>query len=148
LSSSGKGGGIVEYSQSPDNSRQEAAEGEPVRRHVAELLTKHRVTTGKPVYGLFIANRINSNTAETFRIGAWYGRDDARLRLDILPFTLEQFEALFIAFFQCRRVNVQNIKELLDRCSDLRPSHEGPAWKEQIDIVIRDHIRQIRNQST
>lgn len=53
------------------NSRQEAAEGEPVRRHVADLVMHHQERAGKPVYGLFIANRVDSNTAETFRIGVW-----------------------------------------------------------------------------
>jgi hypothetical protein len=126
-----------------DNSRQEAAEGEPVRRHVAELLTDHRARTGKPVYGLFIANRIDSNTAETFRIGAWYDRDDARLRLDILPFTLEQFRALFTALFEYRRVDVQTIRGLLDRCSDTRLAHEAPAWKQQIGVIIQQQIQQL-----
>jgi AlwI restriction endonuclease len=71
-----------------DNSRQEAAEGEPVRRHVADLVSHYGGQTCKPVYGLFIANRIDSNTAETFRIGAWYTRADEKMRLDIIPVTL------------------------------------------------------------
>ena len=54
------------------SSRQEAAEGEPVRRHVANIV---RENTGVDVYGLFIAPRIDNNTAETFRTGVWY-RDD------------------------------------------------------------------------
>lgn len=64
-----------------ENSRQEAMEGEPVRRHVADLMQRYR----KPVYGLFLANRIDSNTAETFRIGVWYTRDDRKLALHIVP---------------------------------------------------------------
>ena len=68
-------------------------EGEPVRRHVADLMQQYN----KPVYGLFIANRIDSNTAETFRIGVWYTRDDVRLNLHIVPFTLMQFSTFFKA---------------------------------------------------
>ena len=49
------------------SSRQEAAEGEPVRRHVAETRTRYQVS-GKPVYGLFIAPEIDTNTAETYRL--------------------------------------------------------------------------------
>lgn len=52
---------VVEVTLST-NSRQEAMEGEPVRRHVADLVQKYK----KPVYGLFVANKIDSNTAETF----------------------------------------------------------------------------------
>ena len=47
------------------SSRQEAAEGEPVRRHVA--LYAEENTTGKDVYGLFIAPRVDTNTAHTFQ---------------------------------------------------------------------------------
>ena len=43
------------------SSRQEAMEGEPVRRHVSDAVLKY----DKPVYGMFIAVRIDTNTAET-----------------------------------------------------------------------------------
>lgn len=129
-----------------DNSRQEAAEGETVRRHVADLLIEHRARTGKPVFGLFIANRINSNTAETFRIGAWYDQDDRKLQLDILPFTLEQFKALFVALFERRSVEVRAIRELLERCSAIRPNHDAPGWKQQIGTLIQEQIQQLGNQ--
>ena len=41
----------------------------------------------KPVYGMFIAVRIDTNTAETFRHGIWYARGDVKQRLDIVPLT-------------------------------------------------------------
>ena len=50
-----------------ESSRQEAAEGEPVRRHVADIAEEQKAIGGKAVYGLFLANRIDSDTAETFR---------------------------------------------------------------------------------
>lgn len=53
------------------SSRQEAMEGEPVRRHVSDAVLKY----DKPVYGMFIAVRIDTNTAETFRHGIWYAKD-------------------------------------------------------------------------
>lgn len=126
-----------------ENSRQEAAEGEPVRRHVADLLADHRTRTGKPVYGLFLAKNIDSNTAETFRIGVWYDRDDAKHRLDILPCTLEQFKSLFTALFQYQRVDVAAIRTLLDRCSEIRPQHEAPAWKQQIGSIVQQQIQEL-----
>jgi len=58
------------------SSRQEAAEGEPVRRHVAKEKAKIAAVSGKPVYGLFLARTIDNNTAETFRIGVWYSGDE------------------------------------------------------------------------
>ena len=80
-------------------SRQESMEGEPVRRHVSDAVLKY----GKndiPVYGLFIAVKIDTNTAETFRHGVWYAKGDVKQRLDILPLTLAQFQKCFIALFQ------------------------------------------------
>lgn len=123
-----------------DNSRQEAAEGEPVRRHVADLVSHYGAQSGKPVYGLFIANRIDSNTAETFRIGVWFTRTDDKMRLDIIPVTLVQFKAFFEALFTFGRVEVGLIRELLDLCSGLRPAHEAPAWKLEIEQTIKQQI--------
>lgn len=131
-----------------DNSRQEAAEGELVRRHVAELVSHYRADlmayygaqSGKPVYGLFIANRIDSNTAETFRIGVWFTRTDDKMRLDIIPLTLAQFKAFFEALFTSGRVEVGLIRELLDLCGGLRPAHEAPAWKREIEQIIEQRI--------
>lgn len=123
-----------------DNSRQEAAEGEPVRRHVADLVSHYGERSGKPVYGLFIANRIDSNTAETFRIGVWFTRADDKMRLDIIPVTLAQFKAFFEALFTAGRVEAGLIRELLELCGDLRPAHEAPAWKREIEAVITQQI--------
>lgn len=123
-----------------DNSRQEAAEGEPVRRHVADLVSHYGVQSGKPVYGLFIANRIDSNTAETFRIGVWFTRTDDKMRLDIIPVTLIQFKAFFEALFTSGRVEVGLIRELLDLCGGLRPAHEAPAWKHEIQQTFNHRI--------
>jgi hypothetical protein len=73
------------------SSRQEAMEGEPVRRHVSDAVLHY----SKPVYGMFIAVKIDTNTAETFRHGVWYAKDDEQQRLNIVPFTLAQFQRCF-----------------------------------------------------
>jgi len=123
-----------------DNSRQEAVEGEPVRRHVADLVSFYGKQSGKPVYGLFIANRIDSNTAETFRNGVWFTRADDKLRLDITPVTLEQFKAFFEALFASGCVEVSLVRELLDLCGSLRPNYEAPGWKREIELTVQQQI--------
>jgi len=125
------------------NSRQEAAEGEPVRRHVANLVTHYAEATGKPVYGLFIANRIDSNTAETFRIGIWYTNNDERMRLDIIPVTLADFKTFFEALFIADQVDAGLVRELLDQCSELRLHHDAPAWKQLIAETINIRAAQL-----
>jgi len=116
------------------NSRQEAAEGEPVRRHVAQI----QQASDKPVYGLFVANNIDSNTAETFRIGCWYTAEDERLKLLIVPFTLKSFKELFDALFQSGQAHYRAIRELLESCDSLRDGHEAPEWKARITEVVRE----------
>lgn len=125
---------VIEVTLS-ESSRQEAMEGEPVRRHVADVMMQH-MKPFKPVYGLFIANRIDSNTAETFRIGSWYTRDDERRMLSIVPLTLAQFSAFFKAIFSKRRVAPQVVNDLLDQC--LATSHRhAPEWKTAIADIVQ-----------
>lgn len=126
-----------------DSSRQEAVEGEPVRRHVADIVVEKGAILGKPVYGLFIANRIDSNTAETFRIGCWYKRDDTKMSLDIVPLTLEQFKKFFEALFKSGFVSVATVRDVLDSCSALRSNYEAPEWKRNIDVVVNDRLKTI-----
>src|SRR5260364_235284 len=45
-----------------DNSRQEASEGEPVRRHVADLAVHYAECAGKPAYSFFLSLRIALKT--------------------------------------------------------------------------------------
>jgi len=117
-----------------ESSRQEAVEGEPVRRHVAELVAQYE----KPVYGMFLANRIDSNTAETFRLGVWYARDNRRMRLDIVPFTLAQFKIFFESMFTSRNVRVAAIRELLETCGTFRPNLHAPEWKAEIEQAVQE----------
>ncbi len=130
------------------NSRQEAAEGEPVRRHVADLACHYKAQSGKPVYGLFIANHIDSNTAETFRIGVWFTRSDDKMHLDIIPVTLTQFKSYFEALFTSGRVEVGLVRELLDLCGSSRQKHEAPAWKQEINRTVGEKILSFSNSAT
>jgi hypothetical protein len=113
------------------SSRQEAAEGEPVRRHVAKIAQTY---ANKPVYGLFIARSINNNTAETFRIGVWYNGDNPGF-INIVPLTLDQFITLMELFIE-KRFSSIDIKNILDQCLISRNAH-APKWKEEIGEVIQ-----------
>lgn len=133
---------VIEVTLS-ESSRQEAMEGEPVRRHVADLMLQ----SDKPVIGLFIANRIDSNTAETFRIGVWYTKEDKKLDLQITPLTLQQFSAYFKAMFENGNTDPKNIFQLLDFChvyrKICRAAHkdgEAPEWKNFIRDTVQERI--------
>ena len=126
---------VVEVTMST-NSRQEAMEGEPVRRHVADLVME----SSKPVYGVFIANKIDSNTAETFRIGVWYNQQDERLALKIVPFTLEQFSEYFKYMFVKKKNTPKQFLSLFEKCFDSKESKEGPEWKRAIGEIVSSSI--------
>ncbi len=121
------------------SSRQEAMEGEPVRRHVSDAVLKYN----KPVYGMFIAIKIDTNTAETFRHGVWYTRDDVKQRLNIVPFSLAQFRQYFVAMFEANRAKPEMIKELITLCEMRRDILEAPAWKDYISAVVSESSENI-----
>jgi len=116
-----------------DSSRQEAAEGEPVRRHVADYVQSQ----DKPVYGLFVALNIDSNTAHTFRLGDWYLKDDTKINLHIVPVTLLDFQA----FLESGRHELSKMPALLrDLIKDSRMSAnmDAPQWKAAISRIFNN----------
>ena len=119
------------------SSKQEAMEGEPVRRHVSDAVLKY----DKPVYGMFIAIKIDTNTAETFRHGIWYAKNDRKQRLDIVPLTLEQFRKFFVAMFKAERTTPDRLQELLEKCKEKRDLFDAPSWKGYISSVIEEKVK-------
>lgn len=122
------------------SSRQEAMEGEPVRRHVSDAVLKY----DKPVYGMFIAVRIDTNTAETFRHGIWYAKDDVKQRLNIVPLTLAQFQKYFIAMFDANKANPETVRDLLVECESQRDVLEAPAWKDYIGKHVIEKANELK----
>lgn len=124
------------------SSRQEAAEGEPVRRHVAEIAERFE-NSGKRVYCLFIAVNINSNTAETFKIGSWYKKDDSKLPLQIVPMALEDFIALFRSGLESRTLTPKGLMELLTFCR-AQSNRDAPEWKKDIKVEVERFIGNLK----
>lgn len=122
------------------SSRQKAMEGEPVRRHVSDAVLKY----DKPVYGMFIAVRIDTNTAETFRHGIWYAKDDVKQRLDIVPLTLAQFQKYFVAMFDANKANPETVRDLLVECESQRDILEAPFWKKYIDRTVAEKSERLK----
>ena len=88
------------------------------------------------MYGLFIANRIDTNTAETFRTGIWYSQDDVMQRLQIVPFTLKQFSFFFRRMFSTNNHTPENVIALLSSCGSRRDELNAPEWKEEIETQV------------
>lgn len=121
------------------SSRQEAMEGEPVRRHVSDAVLKY----DKPVYGMFIAIKIDTNTAETFRHGVWYAKGDLKQRLDIVPLTLAQFQMYFVSMFRANAANPEKLRDLIMKCEYRRDILEAPLWKQYIDSTVTEKAHEI-----
>ncbi len=107
-------------------SRQEACEGEPVRRHVANI----QVGSKKKVYGIFIAPIVDDNTSETFRVGSFYHTGNS-LRVDIVPMTTAQFKSI-IDLLPPRKILPEKLEELIKRCLSDRDGLNALSWKERI----------------
>lgn len=126
------------------SSRQEAMEGEPVRRHVSDAVLKY----DKPVYGMFIAVKIDTNTAETFRHGIWYARGDEKQRLDIVPLTLAQYREYFMAMFRTGHANPEKLRELILLCETRRDILNAPGWKAYIGAAINEKISRMEQHKS
>ena len=123
------------------SSRQEAMEGEPVRRHVSDAILNY----DKPVYGLFLAIKIDTNTAETFRHGIWYAKGDVKQRLDIVPLSLEQFRRHFVSMFEGKQARPEHLRDLILQCETERDNLEAPAWMRYIDDVVTQRVSRLVN---
>jgi len=120
------------------SSRQEAAEGEPVRRHVAQVIEQYE-GTGKQVFGLFIAINIDTNTANTFKLGEWYLKDDRKLDLHIIPLALADFSSLLEAFAEHPKELLPHLKLLLRDCR-MYANKDAPDWKQKISQLAQQLV--------
>lgn len=113
-------------------SRQEAAEGEPVRRHVADIVD----ASDKPVYCLFVASSVDLNTFETFRLGRWYNSSEKLLSLDILPLNISQFLGWFNKAMDGGE-GVEAVVSLVEKCRSLPSALEDSiAWRKDLSLVL------------
>ncbi|MBL4744487.1 MAG: AlwI family type II restriction endonuclease [Cycloclasticus sp.] len=112
------------------SSRQEAAEGEPVRRHVAKY-AEEQAENGKQVFGLFLAVNIDTNTANTFRLGEWYLNNDRKIDLHIVPMSLVHFQNLLSKVENQPSELLQHLLNLMRDCR-MHATKEAPEWKTKI----------------
>jgi len=121
------------------SSRQEATEGEPVRRHIAEYAEKYEGI--KDVYGLFIAINIDSNTANTFKYGDWYRKDDSKINLQIVPMSLQDFRNLF-ASGKGKTNFAHHLFDVILKCR-VQANNDAPIWKKKINEQILRKVNEL-----
>ncbi len=118
------------------SSRQEATEGEPVRRHVAKHAEIH-ASSGKEVYGLFIAVTIDSNTAHTFKYGDWYFANDSKINLNIVPLAIADFIS-FLRLGENDLASLPNVLKMFLLRSRAKANLDAPQWKAEISALIAE----------
>ena len=94
---------------------------------------------------MFIAVKIDTNTAEAFRHGIWYAKGDVKQRLDIVPLTLAQFQRYFVAMFEAKKAEPERLQSLLLKCESNRDDVDAPMWKYYIDVVIKEKVEELQN---
>lgn len=97
---------------------------------------------------MFIAVKIDTNTAETFRHGIWYARGDVKQRLDIVPLTLAQYREYFMAMFRTGHANPEKLRELILLCETRRDILNAPRWKSYIGTATNAIIRQMEKETS
>lgn len=123
-----------------ENSRQEAAEGEPVRRHVASVLEDFK-EQNKNVFGLFIARNIDTNTSQTFKIGIWWIEGTRNVSLDIIPITLSKLCSIVDSCTQNEALHPSILRKLINRCVRERElALNAPDWKSRIENIDIDSL--------
>ena len=118
------------------SSRQQAMEGSPVRKHVADLAA----TSTKPVFGLFVANSFDPNTIDDFHRGVWYGEERKRFDLHIVPLTLRQFRDCFSSIFSRNLEDKQPLLTLLKLCDQDRGNNDLYGWQDSIAQRVKTFI--------
>lgn len=126
---------VIEVTLS-ESSRQQAMEGSPVRKHVADIMK----TTTKPVFGLFIAKSIDTNTFDDFKRGVWYGDDESTYDLHIIPLTIQQFRDCFMDIFSKNKRDRLPLLTLMKQCDEDRQRLALFDWKRSIDLAVRSFV--------
>ncbi len=122
-----------------NGSRQFAMEGEPVTRHVFKVI---RESMQKPVYGLFIANKLDPNTVDAFH-NAQYWRDFKKaVSTPIVALETKHMIAL-VQCMKTKEITASDIQQLLDTLLAIQRMHtNGPSWYEAYIKVFEQWLLQ------
>ncbi|HLL78900.1 MAG TPA: AlwI family type II restriction endonuclease [Ktedonobacteraceae bacterium] len=106
-------------------SRQFSSEGEPVTRHVFKAIEE---SDSKPVYGLFVAKRLDPNTIDAFFKARYWKNFERFTPTSVVALEIGQVLKL-IERIKSRPVSIEDIRMLFDRILQLQNEYpHGPAW--------------------
>ena len=108
-------------------SRQFAMEGEPVTRHVFKVMQQG---DQKPVYGLFVANKLDPNTIDAFHKARYWKDFKTSIPTPIVALETKHVIAL-LQRMRTHQITAVDIQQLITMLLDIQVWHEnGPSWYE------------------
>ena len=118
-------------------SRQFAAEGEPVTRHVFDETER---SAGLPVYGLFVAKKLDPNTADAFHKARYWRDRKTYVQTPVIALEIGQVLKL-IQVMRTRKIAIADFRLLLERMLQLQEtSTHGPAWYEACSLLYEEWL--------
>jgi hypothetical protein len=119
-------------------SRQFASEGEPVTRHVFRA---KEVSDGKPVYGLFIARKLDPNTVDAFHHARYWKTFERPVSTPIVALEIGQV-LLLLDRMKSQKVSAADIRTLLDRILQMQEAYQdGPSWYKAYSALYEQWLR-------
>jgi len=124
--------GLVTEVSLSTGSRQVVTEGEPVLRHIFN----QSIDSESEGYGLFIAPRIDINTANTYLNPVWYDKEGESYSLKIIPITIEQF-TFIMEKYKSNPFSPDELKNLFDSIIIFRDDLNHPIeWLDKINELV------------
>lgn len=122
------------------HSRQEACEGESVRRHVA----CSNPPTAKVVWGLFGAPSLDSNTLLSFLQGGYFEGEEWK-QARIIPLSFEQMRTLHVAGMTFE-IMTGLFETIWNACpAGLSPPQQVQAWRVAIDQAVGAAVQTLKS---
>lgn len=108
-----------------NGSRQFAMEGEPVTRHAFKAI---EASGDKPVYGVFVAKRLDPNTIDAFHNPRYWKNYEKYIITPIIALEIKQLLKL-VACLKYHSVPIADVRKLLDTILDMQKEfNNGPDW--------------------
>lgn len=122
-------------------SRQFAAEGEPVTRHVSKAIEG---SDGIPVYGLFIAKKLDPNTVDAFYKARYWKTFERFVSTPVVALEIGQILRL-LSRIKAQEVTATDIRALFDRILLLQDTYShGPAWYKAYSALYEQWVNEGR----
>lgn len=123
-------------------SRQFAAEGEPVTRHVYRA-SAAQTDLGRPVFGLFIAPSIDPNTVDLYHDARYWPNWQTAVATPVVAMTIADVREMIDRMKEVM-ITPADLRQLLEDILDLQSAHaSGPEWFQASRQVYQEWLNSL-----